>query len=409
MHTFDLTPLADKSAVLQAYKGKLVSELPTPSFIVDGNVVRDNCTRMLQSASRLGLKFRAHVKTHKTIEGTRMQIDSGGFRTDRVVVSTLNELYGLMPLVEDGYIKDVLFSLPVVPSRLDELADLCGKVPNFRMMLDHPTQLDVLEQYNKAHNRSEKWSVFVKIDMGSKRAGFTVTSDLLLQTLKQAFLTDTENHVSVYGFYAHAGHSYGSDGLEQANDVLIQEIKNVNEAAKLAKSICPSAFFTLSVGATPTAHSSSLLDVTKVGELYGEVELHAGNYTLCDLQQLATKCIDEKNIACKVLAEVISTYPGRGEVSPGEQLVNSGVIALAREFGPIKGHGLLVGHPWSVARLSQEHGILVPSHPDAEFIPIGEKVLIIPQHSCIAAASYPWYFVVEGDVVVDVWVPFRGW
>lgn len=409
MHTFDLAPLADKSAILNAFKGKLVSELPTPSFIVDRNVVRDNCTRMMQSVSRLGLSFRAHVKTHKTIEGTRMQTNSGGHETDRIVVSTLNELYGLMPLVEDGSITDVLFSLPVVPSKLEELAELSVKVPHFRIMLDHPSQLDILQQYNELHNRSVKWSVFIKIDMGSQRAGFTCNSDMFLETLEKAFLTDTEKHVSIYGFYAHAGHSYGSKSIENANDILLQEIKSVNEAAKTAKTICPSATFTLSVGATPTAHSSSILDLNQLGELFGDVELHAGNYPFCDLQQLATQCIEEKNIACKVLAEVISTYPGRGDISPGEQLVNAGVIALARVFGPIAGHGLVVGQKWYVGRLSQEHGILVPSSSTAELIPLGEKVLIVPQHSCITAASYPWYYVVENDVVVDVWVPFRGW
>lgn len=53
--------------LLEQYKGKPVSALPTPSFIVDMAVVRANCRRMLDRLDDLhiGLTFRPHVKTHK--------------------------------------------------------------------------------------------------------------------------------------------------------------------------------------------------------------------------------------------------------------------------------------------------------------------------------------------------------
>jgi len=42
---------------------------------------------------------------------------------------------------------------------------------------------------------------------------------------------------------------------------------------------------------------------------------------------------------------------------------------------------------------------------------IGDLIRIVPQHACLACASYPWFYVVEdgGEEVVDVWVPCKGW
>lgn len=106
------TPLADKQKLVDEFVGKKKSDLATPALIVDRSIFKTNAEKMLQSANHLGIDFRAHVKTHKTLEGTRLQLGSGDFTTDRIVVSTLIEAWGLVPLMEQGLIKDVLFSLP---------------------------------------------------------------------------------------------------------------------------------------------------------------------------------------------------------------------------------------------------------------------------------------------------------
>ena len=60
--------------VRDQYVGKTLNEIPTPAFIVNQSIVTRNCERMLHRAQRLRAKFRAHVKTHKTIECTRLQL-----------------------------------------------------------------------------------------------------------------------------------------------------------------------------------------------------------------------------------------------------------------------------------------------------------------------------------------------
>ena len=52
--------------------------------------------------------------------------------------------------------------------------------------------------------------------------------------------------------------------------------------------------------------------------------------------------------------------------------------------------------------LSQEHGILsVPR-------PVGSRVRILPNHSCLTAAMFDEYTVVRSEEVVDRWKIWRG-
>lgn len=409
MNPSDFYPVANADALKKEYVGKKLDQIPTPAFIVDRSVMDRNCDSMLQRASKMNAKFRAHVKTHKCNEGVDKQLGSG--QSDRVVVSTLMEAWRMKDYYTSGKITDVLYGLPVVKSRIGELVEL-SKYVNIRLMIDHPCQLDLIMKYSKENGLTKPWSFFVKVNMGTNRAGMITGSEELNELIKYALKSEHKEYLSLYGFYCHAGHSYASHNSDEASGFLRQEITAANEAAKIAKSIDESLDLTISVGSTPTAHSFGLVDTKDMG-LVADLELHAGNYPFCDLQQMATHCISQDNVACSVLAEVASCYNNRGETAPGEVLINAGVIALAREPGPYPGFGQVSTkgfNEWHVGRLSQEHGILTPKSEDAKFPELGQRLRIIPQHSCITANAYPWYYVVDGgDEVVDIWTAWRGW
>ena len=114
-------------------------------------------------------------------------------------------------------------------------------------------------------------------------------------------------------------------------------------------------------------------------------------------------------------AEVCSVYPERNEA-----LLNAGVIALSREASAYPGFGNVVGKPdWAVLRVSQEHGIIGVveagaskdnAKPVSDEFRVGQKVMLYCQHSCITAAAFYAYFVVDSDDVVrETWIPWKGW
>lgn len=416
---FYATP--DVEALRKEYVGKSLDEIPTPAFIVNKTIMAKNCGTMLERAVKMNASFRGHVKTHKSSDALPYQLGyakdaTNDLKCSRVVVSTLMEAWKMTDYYKSGEIDDVLYGLPIVKSRIPEVVQLTKLVKNFRLMIDHESQLDMLIDFSKQHDDWPQWSFFVKVNMGSNRAGLVAGSEELNSLINKALAPENSKYLSLFGFYCHAGHSYSSKSTEEAMHYLLQEIIAANDAAGYAVSVKQDLKLTISVGSTPTSHSSGVVALKSLpSPMYGELELHAGNYLFCDLQQMSTNCITHENVACSVLAEVASCYKGRGNQAPGEVLVNAGVIAMAREPGPVPAWGQVATpgfQDWLVGRLSQEHGLLVPKEgSNAKFPEIGQKLRLIPQHSCITANAYQWYYVVESgsDKVVDVWTTWRGW
>lgn len=78
-----------REALLAAFKGMDVSQIQTPHLIVNRDIFVSNCRRMRDSVEALGWDFRAHLKTHKTAEGSRLQCLETG--TKKAIISTLPE------------------------------------------------------------------------------------------------------------------------------------------------------------------------------------------------------------------------------------------------------------------------------------------------------------------------------
>ena len=147
--------------------------------------------------------------------------------------------------------------------------------------------------------------------------------------------------------------------------------------------------------------------------LLHQIDTKLGNYPLLDLQQVATKMVDRKRIAHRVLGTIVSVYPGRGPNGEDEAMCDVGAIALSKDTGPSGGFGEVIGKEWNLVKISQEHGILRRTS-GTDTLRVGEQIQIIGQHACLIAAAYPWYYIIDssdgaGDVVVDIWVPWKGW
>lgn len=335
-----------------------------------------------------------------------------------------------------------------------------------KALLDHPEQAKALDSAVR-HKQQSPIEVFIKIDCGYRRAGLTTQSSLLVDLVDTIL---TSSYLTLWGLYCHAGFSYDSKNLFHAKQFLSKEMQSVQEAAKFVRKVATGAKSTnirtplvLSVGSTPTAHAASQFqsaeEIDKIKQqLGGELELHAGNYSFLDLQQLATTALpsdDEAQIercAMTILVTVVATYPGRaisGHVSSrelhrecaeraDEALCDGGGLAFSKDTGPFLGYGHVVWPAhyigWQLGRISQEHGILTirsgsgtdwskewgyrDSMVNFEFpnlLKIGDKIQIVPQHACMAAAAHPWFYVFDSSLkeevptVKDIWVPWKGW
>ncbi|RKK96194.1 hypothetical protein BFJ68_g11252 [Fusarium oxysporum] len=376
------------------YIGKHVSELPTPSLVVNLPVLKTNVETLHRDVEKLGIGFRPHVKTLKSLEVTRLMMADGKYRG--IIASTIPEIKGALPLVKEGILEECLYGLPVYPGILPRLIEL-RKSLRIMLMVDNEQQVEFLEE---SASSKQPWDVFIKLDVGSRRAGVEANSAALNRLVEHA---QKSSAISIYGFYCHAGHSYGGRSRDEAEKTLNIEVSSVLAAAKLLPS---DRQLVISVGSTPTAHVVESLKASMPENI--KLELHAGNFPCNDLQQVSTGLVTETQQSVSVAAEVCSVYPQRNEA-----LVNAGVIALSREASAFSGFGRVVGSPaWGVVRLSQEHGILGTSEGrkvDEDF-KVGQKVQLWCNHACIAAAAFYVYYVVdEQGIVRDTWIPWKGW
>jgi D-serine deaminase-like pyridoxal phosphate-dependent protein len=211
------------------------------------------------------------------------------------------------------------------------------------------------------------------------------------------------------GVLTHAGHSYAGRSLDDMRRIAEAERAGIVLAADRIRA-AGQAVRIVSMGSSPTAlHAAHLEGVT---------ELRAGVYMFGDLLQcqIGTEAIED--IAVSVLASVIGRRPETNRL-----LLDAGALALSKdrstEAAPKDyGFGLVVDLAGRrtlgeaiVRRAYQEHGVVESDRPlPFAALPIGAKLRVLPNHSCLTAAAYPAYHVLDGgDEVVAVWERANYW
>ncbi|KAL0930320.1 D-serine dehydratase 1 [Colletotrichum truncatum] len=457
------------------YVGKDLRSIPLPAVVLDVAKVERHCQSMLNAAIALSVDFRAHVKTHKvsipilmldhkawfveTREIARLQVGADS-NDARFIVSTIAEIEHLLPLLRElshaGRQVNVLYGVPLLKSQVERLGGLIRQLgkESISVLVDHPSQLEFVSRVCDLAGLPA--GVYLKVDTGYHRAGLPpvfLNKDGLLERLVQLH---TEGRASFEGLYSHSSLSYQDSTADQAMQNLAAEIEGCLEATNAHHEILASiGEFTISVGASPQV--SSVENLTKGAEetvgarrlqnaikkvqqvshkkLKTKLELHAGVYSVLDMQQMATCARTtlgsyENEVAISVVAEICSVY-NNGERQNPEALAAVGTLGLGREpclFYDGWGVTDFYAYPGSdkrrrlvVTRISQEHSILsweagsddIGSQPPVPF-EVGGIVNIYPNHACVTGALYGWYLVVDSNKsdaskIIAVWVRASGW
>jgi len=367
-----------------------IGELSTPSALVDLDKVEHNTRWMSERAHALGVRLRPHVKTHKCLEAARLQVDGhfGG-----ITVSTLAEAR----YFAEGGFEDITWAFPLPVGRVGEALDFSQTLERFAVVVDHLDTLDALEE--GAGRRCASIRVFLKFDCGYGRAGVRSGDPVALELARR--MSDSR-WMDFRGILAHAGHSYDCRSPEAILRIAEQER---NSTVSFAEELRDSGVTVdeVSVGSTPT--------MRLVEDLEGVTEIRPGNYVFFDLFQSLIGSCEPEEVAFSVLGSVVGRYPERGSI-----VLDTGALALSKDVGTGESSfGLLThpqtGQPWAEGRLvglSQEHGKVIWEGRGG-MPKIGERVRILPNHSCLSAALHPVYHVVRGMDVVDTWRPCRGW
>jgi D-serine deaminase-like pyridoxal phosphate-dependent protein len=371
-----------------------IHSIKTPSLLLDLGRVKTNGERIGNVAKQNNVRLRPHIKTHKCIEVARIQTAG---HDGAITVSTLAEAKAFS---KHGF-SDITYAVPIERGKFEEAIEILRSGVKLNLLTDDAATVKDLD--DASGKAGVNFNVFLKIDCGTHRVGVEPHTAAAMDIPRQ--ISDAAN-LNFAGILTHAGHSYDVRSVEAVKEVARHERDCMVELAERLRDASIEVPI-VSIGSTPT--------INHVDHLKGVDEVRPGNYIFFDAFQATLGSCSFDDTALTVLAAVIHRDTQRQKI-----VVDAGAIALSKDRGPVSidpgcgyGHVLdLDGNETGmrVTSLSQEHGE-IQAADDATLarFPVGSRVRILANHSCLTAAQHSHYNVLENMEIVDRWDIHRGW
>ncbi len=373
-----------------------LEQLETPALLLDQDLMDRNIERMRSRLRGLGVAFRPHVKTCKSIDVARRLMEAP---QGPITVSTLLEA----DYFAGHGVRDILYAVCIAPNKLDHVAALQAGGVRLSLILDSMETALLLAARARQGSRYE---VLIEIDTDGHRSGVKPGAALLLEIGRCL----VEAGITLKGVMTHAGSSYDCRSANAISAMAEQERAGAVLAANRLRADGIDCAV-VSVGSTPTALFAERLE--------GVTEVRAGVFVFFDLVMAGLGVCSVGDIALSVLGTVIGHRPDQGWT-----LIDAGWMAMSRDRGtasqPVdQGYGLVCdvhGQPLDdlvMVGANQEHGIVAHRSgkiDGALHLPVGTQLRILPNHACSTAAQYGEYkLIAGGNRITDTWKRFSGW
>ncbi len=357
-------------------------DLETPALLVDLDRLKANLKRVGNYCSEHDIRLRPHVKTHKTPDIGRMQLDRGA------VGLTVAKVGEAEIMVASGT-PDLLVAYPVLGeskwARLMEVA----KITNVTVALDNVESACGLARHGAFAGL--EIGILVEADLGMRRCGLE-PGDALLSLAKEV---STMRGLRLDGLMFYPGHvNLSNPEGEAAFEKVGRDLEGIYgdfQRAGLPLNI-------VSGGSSPTLFHSH--------HLPGLSEIRPGTYAFNDCTQVAMGACEWEDCAVTIMTTVISTpREGAAIIDGGSKTFTSD---LARPDGG-DSYGRVTEQPAiRFHKMSEEHGFL--DIRDAERkVRIRDRLRIVPNHVCVAVNMHEKIYGIRGEAIEEVWrVEGRG-
>lgn len=361
-----------------------LAELRTPAVLIDKATALRNLDRMQADANARGLRLRPHTKTHKSPIVAKWQLDRGA-------VGICCAKLGEAEVFAAAGFADIRLPYPLNPSNADRVIALLDRT-RLSFIVDH---LEVARQWSEVMTKAGKEvDVLVKIDVGFHRCGIDPDTRDTLPTIKAIAALPG---LRFRGLLSHAGQAYHAHSEHELRVMAIAEAQTLGDLAERCRTDGLDVA-EVSAGATPPARFSMQQPAFN--------EYRPGNYVYFDRTQVALGAATIDDCALTVLATVVSK-PATTRIildSGSKTLTNDG----ARGFTPAPGFGAVIGHDnLLIERLSEEHATVTVTGGTTSLEP-GDRVRIIPNHSCVVSNLVDQAWLVDGDRVEPLPIAARG-
>jgi D-serine deaminase-like pyridoxal phosphate-dependent protein len=354
----------DNRFAVVARVGDRIADLSTPRPIIDEDRLAANISRVQSYMDDHGLNFRPHIKTHKIPALAAAQVAAGakGINCQKVSEAEV--------FAEAGF-EDILITFNILgPQKLERLAALNDRISGLKVVADSDITVDGLSAYFSGR---KPLTVLVECDTGGARCG--------VQTPEQA--VSLARRIAAAGGLTFGGIlTYPKPQSAEAVEAFIQATLKQLTAEGIACSI-------VSNGGTPSLFDAHLVR--------SATEHRAGTYIYNDRQMIRMGHCTQDECAMHVVATVVS------RPNADRAVVDAGSKALTSDLQGFADFGLVVGHPEArIASLSEEHGVIDLSACSGDRPQIGEKLFIIPNHTCVVSNLFDTMVFHRNGVVTRV-------
>ena len=361
--------------------GYLIEDIQTPALIIDLDAFERNCDRMRNFVETMGLRLRAHAKTHKSADIALYQTTRGG--ACGVCCQKVSEADAL---IRAG-VTDILISNQVWgEKKMERLARLAKKARVIVCVDDAANVSDLSRIMTKNDVVLE---VLVEIDCGAARCG-TGPGIPAVELAKQIAASPNLEFAGIQAYNGLAQHII--DGEERRSAIAASTAK----AEKTVSLLRSAGLECKIVGGAGTG----TFNLEGTSGVYNE--LQCGSYIFMDTHYGMVRGEDGERIGgFENSLFVLTTIMSRPK--PGRAVCDAG----------LKAHSIDSGLPTVFDRTelafvdaSDEHGKI--NDPEATLL-LGEKLRLVPGHCDPTCNLYDWFVAVRDGKVEALWpVTARG-
>jgi len=351
--------------------GRPRHDLVTPALILDLDVARRNIATMAEYMRTVPAKLRPHIKVHKSPELARMQMEAG-----EALGLTTATVWEAVVMVRGG-IDDILIANEVVgEEKVKALAEL-ARDARINVAIDDAHNAEELSA--AALKAGSTPGVLIDLDVGMERCGVRTKEE----ALRLAEHVSKLRGLRLEGMMGYEGHCMLEPDpvlrvqkAHAAMDKLMDAVDYLSQAGFESKVISGGGTGTYNItGAHPRL-----------------TELQAGSYVVMDA--FHAQLVPGFPVALTVLGTVISRQGHRVVFDTGRKVIGS-ELGLPR----------LKDVPSTTAGIAEEH-LLVDVDPGYP-LKVGDRVEVISGYGPTTVNLHDVYYVVENDVVTEVW-PIRA-
>lgn len=344
--------------------GTPLSEVLTPMPVIDEYRLAQNIARAQAYLSGHGLAFRPHIKTHKIPAVARQQLAAGAVGINCQKLSEAEVFAGA------GF-DDILITYNLLGApRLARLVGLNDRVARLAVVADNAVTVD---GYAAAFVGQKPLAVLVECDTGGARCG--VQSPEAAADL--------------------AARIHGADGLRFAG---LLTYPAPGGAARVEQFLQETMALLAAAGIDcPIRSNGGSPDLWKAHLVPSATEHRAGTYVYNDRSMVRAGECEAADLAMHVLATVVSRpTPTRAVLDCGSKALTSDLLGFA-DFGQIED---LPGA--RITGLSEEHAVVDLSDCTGPLPQVGDRVRVVPNHTCVVSNLFDRVVFHRGGVVTRV-------